>query len=42
VLDLYITNASNGINFSQLERQQLKRLSYEGHEKADPEEVIAA
>ena len=32
VLDLYITHATNGIRFSQLERQRLKRLRYEGHE----------
>jgi putative transposase len=42
VLDLYITNATNGIRFSQLERQRLKRLRYEGHEPAAPEEVNAA
>jgi putative transposase len=42
VLDLYITNASNGIKFTQLERQQLKRVRYEGNEEAQPEEVRAA
>jgi len=42
VLDLYITNAANGISFTQLERQQLKRVRYGGNEKADSEEVIAA
>jgi transposase-like protein len=42
VLDLYITNATNGIKFTQLERQQLKRLRYEGHEPTVPEEVNAA
>jgi putative transposase len=42
VLDLYITNATNGINFTQLERQQLKRVRYEGHEKAGSDELIAA
>jgi transposase-like protein len=41
VLDLYITNATNGIRFSQLERQRLKRLRDEGHQPA-PEEVNAA
>ena len=41
VLDLYISHATNGIKFTQLERQHLKRLSYEGHEQA-PEEVTAA
>jgi putative transposase len=38
VLDLYMTNATNGIRFTQLEHQALKRARYEG----DPEEVIAA
>jgi putative transposase len=42
VLDLYITNATNGINFTQLERQRLKRLRYEDHERAIPEGVNAA
>jgi putative transposase len=42
VLDLYITNATNGIKFTQLERQQLKRLRYQGHEEAVSEEVNVA
>jgi putative transposase len=42
VLDLYITHATNGIRFSQLERQRLKRLRYEGNEPATAEEVNAA
>ena len=42
VLDLYITNASNGIIFTQLERQKLKRVRYEGNEQTEPEEVMAA
>jgi putative transposase len=42
VLDLYITHATNGIKFTQLERQRLKRLRYEGHDQAIPEEVNAA
>jgi putative transposase len=42
VLDLYITHQTNGINFTQLERQRLKRLRYEGHEPTAPEEVNAA
>jgi putative transposase len=42
VLDLYITNAKNGVRFSQLERQQLKRVRYEGDEQPEVEEVIAA
>jgi hypothetical protein len=41
VLDLYITNATNGIRFSQLERQRLRQLRYQGHEPAT-EEVNAA
>ena len=42
VLDLYITHATNGIKFTQLERQQLKRTSYEGSDPTIPEEVTAA
>ena len=42
VLDLYITNATNGIRFNQLERQRHKRLRYEGHEPAAAEELNAA
>jgi transposase-like protein len=42
VLDLYITHATNGINFTALERQQLKRVRYEGHDETTPEEVTAA
>ena len=42
VLDLYITHATNGIKFTQLERQQLKRSRYEGHQPTVPEEVNAA
>ena len=42
VLDLVITNETNGIKFTQLERQHLKRLSYEGHDEAIAEEVTAA
>jgi putative transposase len=42
VLDLYIGHATNGIKFTQIERQHLKRLSYEGHEHTIPEEVTAA
>jgi hypothetical protein len=42
VLDLYITHATNGIKFTQLERQRLKRLRYEGQEQVAPEEVNAA
>jgi putative transposase len=42
VLDLYITNATNGIRFSQLERQRLKQLRYEDPEPTAAEEVNAA
>jgi putative transposase len=42
VLDLYISHATNGIKFTQLERQHLKRTRYEGNDHADPEEVTAA
>jgi putative transposase len=42
VLDLYISHATNGIKFTQLERQHLKRISYEDNEQAVPEEVTAA
>jgi putative transposase len=42
VLDLHITHATNGIKFTQLERQQLKRMRYEGHDPTTPEEVSAA
>jgi putative transposase len=42
VLDLYISHATNGIKFTQLERQRLKRTRYEGHDQALPEEVTAA
>jgi putative transposase len=41
VLDLYITHATNGLRFTELERQHLKRLRYEGHEPAT-EDVNAA
>src|ERR1700680_731571 len=42
VLDLYMTHATNGIRFTQLERQRLKRMRYEGDEQTTPEEVSAA
>jgi transposase-like protein len=42
VLDLYISHATNGIKFTQLERQVLKRMRYEGSEQELPEEVTAA
>ena len=42
VLDLYVTHATNGIRFTQLERQRFRRIRYEGHEQTIPEEVSAA
>lgn len=42
VLDLYITHATNGVRFTQLERQRLRRMRYEGNEQIIPEEVTAA
>jgi transposase-like protein len=42
VLDLYVTHATNGIRFTQLERQHLKRMRSEGHDETTPEEVSAA
>jgi putative transposase len=41
VLDLYISHATNGIKFTQLERQHLKQMRYEGHDQKTPEEVTA-
>jgi putative transposase len=42
VLDLYITHATNGVRFTQLERQRLRRMRYEDSEHTTPEEVSAA
>jgi transposase-like protein len=43
VLDLYITHATNGIKFTQLERQSLKRMRYEeDHDQSTAEELTAA
>jgi putative transposase len=42
VLDLYMTHATNGVRFTQLERQRLRRIRYEGDEQTTPEEVSAA
>jgi len=33
VLDLYMTHATNGVRFTQLERQRLKRIRYQGNEQ---------
>ncbi len=42
VLDLYITHAKNGVRFSQLERQRLRRMRYQGSEPTTDQEVSAA
>jgi hypothetical protein len=42
VLDLYITHATTGIKFTQLERQRLNRIRFDGHEQAIPVEITAA
>src|SRR5215207_1491708 len=42
VLDLYISHATNGIKFTQLERQHLKRIRYDGYDQSTAEEVTAA
>src|ERR1700760_1190629 len=42
VLDLLITHQTNGINFNALDRQHLKRASYQDNEHVVPEEVTAA
>jgi putative transposase len=42
VLDLYITHAKNGVRFSQLERQRLRRIRHAGSEPTTDEEVTAA
>ena len=42
VLDLYITHAKNGVRFSQLERQRLRRMRHTGSEPTTVEEVSAA
>jgi transposase-like protein len=42
VLDLLITHQTNGINFTALDRQRLKRARYQGNEQPIPEEVTAA
>jgi putative transposase len=42
VLDLYITHAKNGVRFSQLERQRLRRMRYTGSEPTTDQEVSAA
>jgi putative transposase len=42
VLDLYITHATNGVCFNQLERQHLRRIRHTESEPSPDEEVSAA
>jgi putative transposase len=42
VLDLYITHAKNGVRFSQLERQHLRRIRHAGSEQTTDKEASAA
>jgi putative transposase len=42
VLDLYITHATNGIKFTEIERQRLKSIRYQPADQTIPEEVNAA
>jgi putative transposase len=42
VLDLYITHAKNGVRFSELERQRLRRMRYAGSQPTTEQEVSAA
>ena len=42
VLDLLITHETNGIRFTELDRQRLNRVSYHEPDQAIPEEVTAA
>jgi transposase-like protein len=39
-LDLYITHATNGIKFTQLERQSLKRMRYEDKDESTPRGAV--
>src|SRR5512132_1753063 len=42
VLDLYISHATNGIKFTELERQRLKSIRYQPTDQTIPAEVTAA
>jgi putative transposase len=42
VLDLFITHASNGATFTDLDRKQLYKLRYQPAENPTPQEVTAA
>jgi putative transposase len=42
VLDLYITYATNGVRFTQLDHQRLNRIRYQQPDQTTPEQVTAA
>ena len=42
VLDLFMTHQTNGIRFTELDRQRLNRIRYQGPDQPIPEEVTAA
>jgi hypothetical protein len=42
VLDLYITHGKNGVRFSQLEGQHLRKMRHAGSEQTTGDEVTAA
>jgi putative transposase len=42
VLDLYITHAKNGVRFSELDRQRLRRIRHHGSEQTTEQEASAA
>jgi len=42
VLDLVITNETNGIRFTQVDHQHLNRIRYQDADQTIPEEVTAA
>ena len=42
VLDLYFAHAKNGVRFSQLDRQRLRRIRHTGSQPMTDEEASAA
>ena len=42
VLDLYITHAKNGVRFSQLDHQRLRKIRQQGSQPTTDEELSAA
>jgi non-homologous end joining protein Ku len=42
VLDLLITHETNGIRFTEIDRQRLNRVKYAEPDQSIPEEVSAA